>query len=221
MIDKFVEIADTTHKEALASHQDPAVLGSFAENFTLEETIQFAANMIQAEGLGDFTLVSKGGVNEESASNPTGFSTWVYAGEVTEMQLNITMPRKTDGTMEIVTLTGAQVKDLLQNGKTATDEFDPTLTSVWPYFWSGLDVTAKNGKITSVKLKDKELSDTGTYQVVFLNGDDPWTPLLGEEGEMPADAPEIKPTEVTYLDLLRKTLAEQSPIQAPEVLRQI
>lgn len=219
MIEKFVETADAIQKETVSSHQDPAVIGSFAEDFTHEQSIQFVANLIQAQGLGDFTLVSRGGVNEQSLSNPCGISTWFYAGDVTELQLPISMPRKTDGTMAVLSMTGAQVKDLLQNGKKVADEFNQEETSVWPYYWAGLDVTMKKGSITSVKLNGEELANDAVYQVVCFNGDDPWTPLMGEDMPVPDGTPAVTHTEVHYLDLLRQALAEQSPIQAPEVLR--
>lgn len=219
MIEKFVEVADAVHQEKLSGNQDPAVLGSFAENFTLEQTCQFVANLIQEQGLGDFTLVSKGGINEQYLSNPSGISTWVYAGNVSEIQLNITQPRKTDGNMVVCTLSGSQVKDLLANGKKACDEFDLEKTSQWPYYWSGLDVTMKKGKLISAKFNGEELADDAQYEVVFFNGDDPWNSWITQEGAVPEIKSAMRHTDVNYLDILRQALAEQSPIKAPEVLR--
>ncbi len=130
------------------------------------QTAQIAANILQSSGLGDFALITHTGKINDSV-NFCGASGNLYEGPVSLSDMTaLIMGIRANLTVQTVELTGAEVKTVLENGKTIGEE-------AFPYYWSGIDVQLYGGKVTSVKLNGTELDDSTAYTVVFAPGDYP------------------------------------------------
>ena len=208
MAEKVVENGDKLHKESLASRESPA-LGTIAEDLNAEQTVQLVTNVLHDAGLGDFVLATHADLRGEYIANKWGVGGNLYAGEVTDINYNI-INNYSSKPLDILTLTGSQVKDLLENGKTLTNPMHNDDIATWEYYWSGLEVKFSNNKIASIKLNNQELLDDNTYRVVFLPGDYP--DELAKYATEQIDG-------INLLTVWKKYLAENSPIQAPEILR--
>lgn len=105
------------------------------------------------------------------------------------------------GEICVLTLTGEQIKDLLERGKDMSG-------ACFDYYWSGIDVKIQDGKVSSVKLNGEELNMEQFYTVAFSKDD------YSENLEA-----EIEDTGIMYLDVFKQYLLEHSPVAVPQVLR--
>ncbi len=215
MREAIVETADSMMK-AKASGDESAFYGEITEHFTNDETAQFMANILSDTGLGDFAMVTHTG-QKEGVLNEFGAAGRLHMGTFTDVQeLIISCSRA--GYASTLDLTGAQIKALLENGKTVnkkevvneeTGEEAVVASTAFEYFWSGIEVTKADGKVTSVKLNDKEIDDATTYTVVFLTNDYP------EEYTQQALLKESHLIHDVVIDYVKA----HTPLTAPEVLR--
>ncbi len=68
-----------------------------------------------------------------------------------------------------LTLTGEELFRLIENSRTMTFEEKST---VFDYYWSGMDAVMENGKITSATLSDgREVQPDEKYQVTICGSD--------------------------------------------------
>lgn len=210
MTEEFIKRSDELHKEALLTNteKDVVAYGEFAEKFDRDALPQFIANVINNAHCGDFALITRSYV-ENGISNKQGISGWMYPGPVGDIGIYIMMPSPQDNQIVVLSLTGSDIKKLLQEGKSISDTNGNTNT--YDYYWSGIDVEMKDDTILSAKLNGTELDDTKTYQVAFYNNDYP---------EAIAQAGNPQDTGITFKNLLIDYLKKQDgPISAPEVKR--
>lgn len=195
-LDGLTELIDEQHKAALMS---VVGYGEIAEDFTLEETAQLQANILNNLGIADFAMISLGGAKNGVSSSSRGSNGRLYAGKLKMATVNIVIPG--GGTVCILTLTGEQIKDLLENGKDMSG-------ASFEYYWSGIDVEMQDGKVSSIKLDGKELGMNQSYTVAFSKDD--------YSENLKAD---IEDTGIVYLDVFKQYLLENSPVAVPQVLR--
>ncbi len=220
MIDDFIVLGDKLTKQYAESKDTSLYNAYMMEDLDREQTAQLIADILSDTGLGDFSLVTMTGVKNDVV-NRYGAAGQIYKGGIILQDiLIINASRKNSvGTLE---LTGEEVRTLLEQGKPRYkdeclswefgDPFaenpDELPQEYFEYYWSGIDVTMKDGKVTSVKLNGKELSDTETYTVVV------------EECDYPrAYIDEFAISELTLQDMLINYFTKQGEIYAPKVLR--
>ncbi len=207
MREEVVKVADELNK----SYTKNGVLGAsyceLKEDINEAETAQLMADMLQSSAMGDFTLITHTGV-KNGVTNEMGAAGKLYAGLINDARiLVINASRVYNATT--IELTGAEVRELLEKGKETYSE-DKTVTTpeYFDYYWSGLDVTMKNGKVTSMKLNGKELEDSATYKVVFSQED--YAKKYAEKAVV---------SETLVSDIMKAYMAKNPEISAPEVLR--
>ena len=122
-----------------------------------------------------------------------------------------------------MTLTGAQIQELLENGKTmvryvddvnssypvANPEKEVLETATFPYYWAGMTVKMKDGKVASMILADgTPIEQDKTYTVSFTAND-----------YMDTVAAEGNPRELGYtaMDAITEYLQKNSPVNPVEV----
>lgn len=212
MIEEFVAVCDALHQGMLAQGKEANSCGYLEENLSSREAVQFMASAMDSQNLGDFALVSVGGTDENHIRNRGGVSGWLYAGEVTPTDLETLRNGCGTHRLEVLTLTGEQVCELLSHGKTiyGTDSqgnVDTSQISVWEYVWAGIDVTLQEEKEVSVQLDGEDLKAEETYRVIFLNED--YTQEVEQAGE-PVD---------TGIDMMDAAAAYVAEISSDKVVK--
>ncbi len=200
MREKFIETCDSIHQKELQGETAVAVYGKIEENLSVDQTVRIYMAAVQEQGKGDFMLATYRGI-DNGAINSAGVGGRFFKGEVTEMTLNIVL---TDYGSTIVTaeLTGAEVKELLQNGKMViTGERE----GHFDYIAYGLDVTKKDGAITGAKLNGEELEDDKTYTVNFT---------LRDYDRVFEESHTINDTGILIFDAISQYFAKHKPITA-------
>lgn len=194
------DVMDSLRRETLDNVED-TYIATVTETLDERQTAQFVANALHAQGLGDFALVSLGdyspGVVVAGGSNGK-----LYAGGIDLS--NVDTPLSSDLLKHIVTLTlnGAQVRDLLEQGRVL--ENDAGNTHAYEYFSAGLAVERdKNGHIKSALLNGSPLEDETVYTVAF-------PPLDFSDAAGAAGSPQE--TDVVWKDAYRAYVAELGTI---------
>lgn len=167
----FVETCDLLNRKFLAGDMSEAY-GILKEDFSSEEIAQLHVNMLHELNLGDFAMVTRSG-RKGTILNTRGATGSLYAGSVTMEDIRVILS-DAGGFVTTIELTGAQVKELLENGKKATKKIvdtDGNESANFEYYWAGIDVTMEDNNVTSVKLNGKELDDNTVYTVVFEEDD--------------------------------------------------
>ena len=193
--EKFVETADTMYKQSLQD-QGSDVVGQCGEDIKDEAIVQLMADILYDTGLGDIALVTRGDVAENTSANRRGACGVLYKGDIHESDLLVLQSDSRN--IQVLTLSGEQVNDLLDNGKTTPDNnYQDGLEATWNYNWAG-NVDG---------LKDHKLDPSKTYRVVFLYGDYPveWK-----------DTMTIEDTGVTQPQAIRAYLETHDPLMRPK-----
>lgn len=213
-LDGLTERIDELHKEALNTPK-AASLGYISERFSHEETVQLLADVLYASGLADLALVSLGGrIND--VVNKTGVSGKLYEGDLYMNNITVYLPGNAVNTpLVIMTLTGGQIRELLETGKVLYGAEKPDTNAqvfaAFDYYFAGMDVEMNEGKVISMKLADgTEVAQERVYTVALAKGD--YDDALAKIG-----SPVLQ--EVGCRDLFKAYLAENSPISAPELSR--
>lgn len=207
-----VKLADRIHQESLAS-SDSSSICEIEEDLTHPETVQLVADALQDSGLADVTLLSDGSVQNGSI-NPAGASGKVYSGKLDKINFNTPLSRNYNLPVVTRELTGAEIAELIESG------FCPKIeaggrenTESFDYYWSGMDVVLKNGKVksmTGTPPNREKMDAKDTFTVLFTSGDYPGA------GETSDNAKQQKETaEQLYL----RYLSKNNSLKAPEVLR--
>lgn len=219
----LAEEIDEIHGKYIEGGVDAIEVGSFERDFTHAETVQMFAHMLYSKGDSDVSLVSDGGY-KNGILNTGGVYLHFYGGGILEDQLTITLPgENTNGRAVQMTLTGRQLKNLLENGKHGVlIEGDTHMQRVghhpkalaeasFDYYWSGMTVTWKNGKVESMTLNDgRNLTDEDSCTVTFAADD--YTAEIKEAGS-PVELP------YTTYEVYAEYLKNHSPLSPVEVLR--
>lgn len=219
MKEAVIEVGDRLNAKFLAGDSSEAH-GMLTENLNEAQTAQFEVNAIHAAGLGDFALMTHSG-RQGMVINTRGAAGQIYAGTINQDALRIIMS-DADGYIDTMELTGAEVKALLESGKImfegeqkifdsgaeAPENRAALPTASFPYYWAGIDVEMKDGKVKSVKLNGTELDNNATYTVAFQGGDYAYD-LMDRAVQ----------TEITTDSVMVNYIKTNSPLKAPEVLR--
>ncbi len=220
MAEDFIEIGDKINKE-YAENREASIYNSHVmENLTKEETAQLMANILLDTGMGDISLISQTGI-KNGVTNESGVAGSIYSGGIVMHDILIV---NADRAMHVATvdITGAQLRTLIEQGKglaageshylvgegEEVENPESLPQEYFNYFWAGIDVTMSDGKVSSMKFKGKEMSDTETYTVVFSETDYP-REFFGN----------AKVSELLVQDAMIKYFEKTPEIYAPEVLR--
>lgn len=223
----LAELIDEVHHSYLSENAEDgtAYVGTFAKDFTHEETVQIIAEMIHAKGGSDIALVTDGQRIGE-VKNREGVHSKYYEGPLLYDWITVSVPgdyEKSRSAIMQMTLTGAQIQELLENGKTmvryaddvnssypvANPEKEVLETATFPYYWAGMTVKMKDDKVASMTLADGTLIEQDkTYTVSFAVND--YMDTLATEGP---------PHELGYtaMDAITEYLQKNSPVNPVEV----
>lgn len=170
-LDGLVELIDAEHQKKLHA-PEAASLGAIAERFSHDETVQLMAEVLQSAGLSDITLVSSGD-KVNNIVNYAGVHGNLYEGYIYSGTINICLPGGgQNNPVQILSLTGAQIIDLIENGKTISDDMEEGKNAVFRYFWAGMTVDMEKGKVNTITLdKGTVFSPESVYTVAFSQGD--------------------------------------------------
>ena len=222
-LEGITDMIDEIHQKFLKGGEKAIEIGRFEKNFTHEETVQLFAHILQSKGESDLSLVSDG-IVKDGVSNNSGVHLKFFEGPLLEEMLTCTIPGS--GILESavqLTLTGAQIKDLIENGKhmamyegetkgrSVESEGNATAETTFDYYWSGVEVERKKGKVVSITLEGgTKMEENRTYTVTFAPGD--YTDRIAEAG---------KPVEFGYAvkDALREYVEKNSPVSPAQIQR--
>lgn len=158
---------DELHKKAMADQQSVLPLATVEEDMTHEQTVQVMADLLYETG-SDVAIVSDG-IFIDGIANTTGVSGRLFAGVYSETSYTINIPGAFNKNLVRLTLTGRELFELLEGGRSVTDG---NKTAVFDYYWSGVDAQIENGKIVSATLKDgTPIEESKTYTAVICTGD--------------------------------------------------
>lgn len=213
-LDGLAEHIDEWHREAVFT-PEAASLGTISERFSHEQTVQLFADVLYDANLADVAFVSSGGCINEIV-NRTGVSGKFYEGNLYVNNITVYLPGPTvNAPVQVMTLTGGQIRDLAENGKilygAENAVADTEAHASFDYYWAGMEVDRKNGKVRAMYLSDgTEITDNGSYTVAFPSED--YTEALEKTGN-PVEQ------EIGCQDLLKAYLKANSPLVPPERLR--
>lgn len=214
-LDGLVEMIDEIHMANLKEDKDNAAIyaGSFASDLTHEQTVQLAVQMLHERGGSDITLVSDGW-RTGPVKNEPGVHARFYEGMFLREWSNAVLPGAYDIEKPVIqmTLNGAQIKELLEKGKTVYEIVNEKReTSVYPYFWAGMTVQWDSGKAVSMTLADgRTVEKEQNYTVSFAPGD-----YMQET----ADAGSPKELEYSVMDVFSEYMEKNSPVKPVKVQR--
>ncbi len=203
MREKFIAVSDEIRKETLAGKAGVKVYGQVAENLSHEETARLSMEAVMEKNPADFILATNRGISD-GVINSKGVGGRLFIGDVTENILS-TIIQTYNNTIVTVELTGAEVIDLLQNGK-ILKEGDKE--ACFKYIAYGLDVQEKDGVITSVKHKGEALDENKVYTVNFHQDD-----YTGEFAQLHT----IVDTEMMIQEAIGEYLQKYSPISSDTI----
>lgn len=220
MAEAFIQTADSMNKEFL-ENKEVSLYGSYLkDDLNEEQTSLLMTDILLDTGMGDFALSTHTG-KHNGTTNYYGTAGTLYAGGINSQDVT-TLISESRIMVATLDLTGAEVRTLLEQGKGMYDtewnawhkdepfaeNADELPQEYFPYYWSGLDVTMENGKVTSMKLNGVELSDTEIYTVIFTECDYP---------RAYRDVAVI--SELMVQDMLVNYFMKTPEINAPEALR--
>ncbi len=209
MIDRFVETGDRLHKQALAGGTSDTTYGDIAEDMDTNQTVQLMMDIVQSQGLSDFTVATHSAA--DSLSQPltvAGFCGNLYKGAINDDIAN-TCVGTLKSTIVTVPLKGSEITELLNEGFQITggDGIEVSL----PYGWSGLEaVVNEDGSVSDIKLRGAALEEDAVYTAAI--------PLEDYTEDFAAHH-EITDTGIQISTLIRPYLESHGTIEAPEVSR--
>ncbi|MBS6194190.1 MAG: extracellular solute-binding protein [Clostridiales bacterium] len=222
-LDGITDMMDETHRKFLRDGAEAIEIGSFTEDCTHEETLQILAESIKESGDCDISMVSDGIVKND-VSNKTGGHLIFFEGPMVEEQLTCVIPGDTQVVPCVqLTLSGATIKEMAEKGKYLVaqedsirgsepeSEEDVGKSEYFDYYWAGMDVEMKDGKVVSMTLEDgTKMEEDKTYTVAFASGD--YSEDVGKEGN---------PVEMEYTskDALHAYIQKYSPVEPIEPCR--
>ncbi|MDO4547341.1 MAG: extracellular solute-binding protein [Clostridia bacterium] len=162
------ELIDTRRADTLKNVED-TYRAIVTETLDERQTAQFVANALNAQGLGDFAMVSMceytGHFTVAGGSNGK-----IYAGGITIGDVDIPLSGYNLQSIMTARLTGGRVRELITDGRTLLD--DEGHEDSYEYFASGLDIErSADGAIASVSVNGQPLRDDDVYTVVFAPQD--------------------------------------------------
>ncbi|MDO4563051.1 MAG: 5'-nucleotidase C-terminal domain-containing protein [Clostridia bacterium] len=197
------EVMDDMRRASLDNSEE-VYIATVEETLDERQTARFVANALNAQGLGDFALVSMGKYskyfNEAGGSNGK-----LYAGGITKADVNIPLSGYNTRNITTITLSGAQVRELLEKGRILKD--GEGNLAAFEYIAAGIELErTEDGSIESVRFNGASLEDTARYTVVFSPLD--YSDELAKSGE-------LQDTGVVWLETYRNYVVNLGAI-SPE-----
>ncbi|MDO4547314.1 MAG: 5'-nucleotidase C-terminal domain-containing protein [Clostridia bacterium] len=158
------DVMDDLRRASLESEGD-IYIATVEQTLDERQTAQFVANALNAQGLGDFALVSMGEYNAYFNVGG-GANGKIYDGGIETNEVIVPLSSYSARSIMTLSLTGAKVRELLEQGYVLSD--GEGYTASLEYFSSGLDVVRDDdGSVKSVGLNSAPLEDDAIYTVAF------------------------------------------------------
>ncbi len=197
-------LADALQGDYLSGDIPPIAVAE--KDFTLEESAQLQAEAFRQAAGADIGLVSLGGYHD-GVENPSGVCGLLFKGNIDQMVVNALPPAFFGEPLCVLTLTGADVKALLETGFVV----DPGVES-FPYIPSGIIVSkTPAGLVEEITWADgSPFDESASYQVAIDK--DGYTDEIAQKGS-------LQETELVIIDVLAAYLKTNSPVSplAPSI----
>lgn len=176
-----------------------SVEGTAACDFTHEETVQLQAEAIRLAAGTDFAMISMG-VIRGGQENMGGACGQIFEGDINEDALISLMPNYCTDPLYVLTLSGAEVRGLLETGLVAAEGAEG-----FPYIPSGLTAEMnEDGTVKAVTLADGSLLDENAGYTVAFNKKG-----FNDEIRQIVNAQE---TDIPIIDAMRGYMSAHSPL---------
>ncbi|WP_343247924.1 extracellular solute-binding protein [Diplocloster hominis] len=179
------------------------VITTATRDFTMEETAQLQAEAFRQAAGTEIGLVSLGGYHD-GYENYSGVCGKLFAGGVSQDQINAVVPGLYNDPICVLELLGADIKGLLEAGFVTAEGVDG-----FPYIPAGIIVTKDtNGKVKQIIMEDgSSFDEAAAYTVaVDLGG---FTEEIGRVGS-------VKETELVVVDVVKDYMSAHSPLSPLE-----
>ena len=199
-------LMDQLQTEYLAAGKEPAV--AVAEtDFTLEESAQLQAEALREAAGTDIGMVSLGGY-DNGIENKSGVCGLIFYGDLNKGVVNAIVPGIYTDPVCILTLSGADLKGMLETGFVVQGGENAEQAS-FSYIPAGITVSKNaDGKIKEILLPDgTALDETGSYTVAIDEGG--FTEETGEAGK-------VQTTDLVVVDVISKYFSAHSPLSPLE-----
>lgn len=192
---------DNAQTDYLKGEQPPIAVAS--QDFTLEETAQLQADAFRQAAGTDIGMVSLGGYHD-GVENSSGVCGNLFKGNITEDIVNIILPANFKDPICILTLSGKDIKTLLETGFVPSEG-----TEGFAYIPAGLTVTKNtDGTIAHITKEDGAILDESIrYTVAIDKG--AFTDEIGKTGSVQEST--LKVNEVLKIYLSAKS--QVSPLE--------
>lgn len=194
-------LMDQLQSDYLSGSLPPVAVA--AQDFTVEQTAQMQAESFRLAAGTDIGLVSLGAYHT-GVENHSGVCGRLFAGDITQEVANAIVPGNYRDPICILTLTGAEVKGLLESGFAVAEDVEG-----FSYIPSGVTVTRKHdGSVKQITLEDgTPLDESASYTVSVDQGG--FTEEIGQKGS-------VKKTELVVVDVVSEYLHAHSPLSPLE-----
>lgn len=214
---------DNIHQSYLKGGAEAIEVGSIASDFTHQETVQMFAHMLHEKGDSDIALVSDGDY-KNGVLNTGGVYAHFMEGPIIEDQLTCSIPGKgvTNPAVQL-TLTGKELKYLLENGKSCVMHEDSNevfyeessekavASARFDYYWDGMTVEWDGDKVASIRLDNGTvLKDDASCTITCAYRD--YTEETASQGN-------VRELSYTVKDAFAEYLKKHSPLEPVPVLR--
>jgi len=206
---------DRWHQTTLDGDKN-AKYGEFSKDFSKEETAQFIADVIQNREHGDIALVTLG-QKQNQIINEYG-SSWgtIYQGKVKASEINIPVPK--DGDIVTRPVNGATLIALLEKGRKIVS--NDNNVAYFPFYFSGMSVNWKEGKILALTKNGAAIKKDGSYVLSYIGAGSLASSLkeISDEGVVALENAKETDTREAILNVYSGYLENHSPIAAPNSL---
>ena len=191
-------LMDELQTEYLNAGLEPVAVA--AQDLTQEQVAQLEAEALRRAAQADIGLISLGEYHLDGTENKTGVCGKLFEGDISREGINVIMPVSFQLPISVLTLTGADIKALLESGLVKEEGAEG-----FPYVPAGIVVTKDGGgAVKSVALADgAPFDETAVYRVA-INSDD-CSEETGRRGN-------IQETELVMADVVTAYLRENSPL---------
>lgn len=174
-----------------------------ALDFTLEQTAQLQSESFRLAAGTDIGLVSLGAY-QNGVENRSGVCGRLFAGDINQEVVNAIVPGVFRDPICVLTLTGAEVKGLLESGFATSGAAEG-----FPYIPAGVTITRKHdGSVKKITLEDgSTLNESAAYTVAVDQGG--FTEEIGQKGA-------VVETELVVVDVVSEYLHAHSPLSPLE-----
>lgn len=160
--DDVLALMDELQADYLSGGLEPVAVA--ARDFTMEETAQLSAEAFRQAAGTDVGLVTLGGYHD-GVQNRSAVCGKLFAGDISQEIVNAVVPGTFRDPICTLTLTGAELKDLLETGFF----YDPEVAA-FPYVPAGLTVTKnKDGTVKEVVMADGSPLDVAASYTVAVD----------------------------------------------------